>query len=153
MRKWIKYSVIIVLLFTVRTGVSQTTEITNLQKEKKANQKQLEQNTKQLKETTRKKQLSMTELFMRQNGISLRENQIAIIRREIRAVNKQIRKTDKLIESMEEDLQKLKDDIGAELVLPTCILNNSPRKVPTETLKYDRKSSRRDSFFRMVSRL
>ena len=115
MKKWIKYSFFVGLFLASQFVFSQTTEITKLQKEKKANQRQLEQNTKQLKETTRKKQLSMTELFMRQNGIALRENQILIIRREIRAVNKQIRKTDDLIKSMEDDLQKLKDEY-AEMV-------------------------------------
>jgi murein DD-endopeptidase MepM/ murein hydrolase activator NlpD len=115
MKKWIKYSFVFWLLLVSQLVFSQTTEITKLQKEKKANQKQLEQNTKQLKETTRKKQLSMTELFMRQNGIALRENQISIIRREIRAVNKQIRKTDDLIKSTENDLKKLKDEY-AEMV-------------------------------------
>ena len=115
MKKWNKYSLAVWFLLVAQFAFSQTTEITKLQKEKKANQKQLEQNTKQLKETTRKKQLSMTELFMRQNGIALRENQISIIRREIRAVNKQIRKTDDLIKKMEEDLKKLKDEY-AEMV-------------------------------------
>ena len=80
MKKWIKYSFFVGLFLASQFVFSQTTEITKLQKEKKANQRQLEQNTKQLKETTRKKQLSMTELFMRQNGIALRENQILIIR-------------------------------------------------------------------------
>lgn len=115
MKKWIKYSVVFWLFLVCQFAFSQTTEITKLQKEKKANQKQLEQNTKQLKETIRKKQLSMTELFMRQNGIALRENQISIIRKEIRAVNKQIRKTDNLIKSKENDLKKLKEEY-AEMV-------------------------------------
>ncbi|MBL4651421.1 MAG: hypothetical protein JKY53_00950, partial [Flavobacteriales bacterium] len=115
MKKWIKYSFLIGLVFVSISVFSQTNEIKSLQKQKKENQRQLEQNTKQLKETTRKKQLSMTELFMRQNGIALRENQISIIRREIRAVNKQIRKTDDLIESMEKNLQKLKDEYAEML--------------------------------------
>lgn len=115
MKRWIKYSFLLVVVILQNSVFAQTNEITKLQKEKKENQRQIELTSKLLKETTRKKQLSMTELFMRQNGITLREEQISIIRREIRAVNKQIRKTDDLIESMEEDLQKLKDEY-AEMV-------------------------------------